>query len=205
MEEEVVLALKQLPNRKAPGIDGIPAELLKPLAIPALTERCRQIWKIKTWPKDWTRSVFVSIPKKWDTQECCNYRTVALISHASKILLKIIQQRMTSIINKELPDVQAGFRRGRGTRDQISNLRWIMEKTREYQKDVYVCFIDYSKAFDCVDHDKLWNCLKQMGIPEHLQELMWSLYENQEATVRTAFGNTNWFKIAKGIRQGCIL
>ena len=112
---------------------------------------------------------------------------------------------MASIVNKELPDVQAGFRRGRETRDQISNLRWFMEKTREYQKDVYVCFIDYSKAFDCIDHDKLWNCLKLMGIPEHLQELIRSLCENQEATVRTAFGNTNWFKISKGIRKGGIL
>ena len=205
MEEEVARALKQLPNRKAPGIDGIPAELLKPIPIQALTELCQQIWKTKTWPKDWTRSVFVPIPKKGDTHECCNYRTVALISHASKILLKIIQQRMASFVNKELLDVQEGFRRGRGTRDQISNLRCIMEKTREYQKDVYVCFIDYSKAFDCIDHDKLWNCLKQMGIPEHLQELIRSLYENQDATVRTAFGNTNWFKISKGIRQGCIL
>ena len=112
---------------------------------------------------------------------------------------------MVSIVEKELRDVQAGFCRGRGTRGQIANLRWIMEKTREYQKDAFVCFIDYSKAFDCVDHDKLWKCLKRMGIPEHLQELIRWLYENQEGTVRTAFSKTNWFGIAKGVRQGCIL
>uniref|UniRef100_A0A914VH02 Reverse transcriptase domain-containing protein n=1 Tax=Plectus sambesii TaxID=2011161 RepID=A0A914VH02_9BILA len=106
---------------------------------------------------------------------------------------------MASFVEMELPDVQAGFRKGRGTRDQIANLQWIMEKTREFQKDVYMCFIDYSKAFDCVEHDKLWKCLKQMGIPEHLVELIRSLYENQEATVRTAFGNTEWFDIERGV------
>uniref|UniRef100_A0A914X528 Reverse transcriptase domain-containing protein n=1 Tax=Plectus sambesii TaxID=2011161 RepID=A0A914X528_9BILA len=112
---------------------------------------------------------------------------------------------MASFVEMELPDVQAGFRKGRGTRDQIANLWWIMEKTREFQKDVYMCFINYSKAFDCVEHDKLWKCLKQMGIPELLVELIRSLYENQEATVRTAFGNTDWFDIERGVRQGCIL
>ena len=131
LEEEVVQALKQLSSTKAPGIDCIQAELLKPISISTLTELCRQLWITKSWPRDWTRSVFVPLPKMSDTQECCTYRTVAFISHASKILLKIIQQRMASIVGKELPDVQAGFRRGHGTRDQIANLRWIMEKTRE--------------------------------------------------------------------------
>uniref|UniRef100_A0A914X6Y4 Reverse transcriptase domain-containing protein n=1 Tax=Plectus sambesii TaxID=2011161 RepID=A0A914X6Y4_9BILA len=205
LDEEVAWALKQLPNRKAPGIDCIPAKLLKSVPIPTLTTLCRQIWKTKSWPKDWTRSAFVLLPKKGDTKDCGNYRTIALITHASKILLKIIQKRMASFVEMELPDVQAGFRKGRGTRDQIANLWWIMEKTREFQKGVYMCFIDYSKAFDCVEHDKLWKCLKQMDIPEHLVELIRSLYENQEATVRTAFGNTDWFDIERGVRQGCIL
>lgn len=104
-----------------------------------------------------------------------------------------------------MPAVQAGFRRGRGTRDQIANIRWIMEKAREHQKDVYLCFIDYSKAFDCVNHAKLWNILRSMGVPEHLILLMRNLYIGQEATVRTEFGETEWFKIRNGVRGGCIL
>ena len=205
LEEEVKWALKQLPNRKAPGTDNLPAELLKPVPVKILTKLCQKIWTTKSWPKDWTRSVFVTLPKKGDLQECSNYRTIALISHASKILLKIIQNRIAAIVERELPDVQAGFRKGRGTRDQIANLRWIMEKTREYQKDIYLCFIDYTKAFDCVDHDKLWACLKQMGVPEHIEQLIRALYSIQEATVRTPCGNTDWFRIGKGVRQGCIL
>ena len=107
-------------------------------------------------------------------------------------------------MNHELPDVQAGFRKGRGTRDQIANIRWIMEKAREFQKNIYFCFIDYAKAFDCVDHNKLWKILKQMGIPDHLTCLLRNLYAGQEATVRTGHGKTNWFKIGKGLCQGCI-
>ena len=107
-------------------------------------------------------------------------------------------------MNRELPDVQAGFRKGRGTRDQIANIRWIIEKAREFQKNIYFCFIDYAKAFDCVDHSKLWKILKEMGIPEHLICLLRNLYAGQEATVRTGHGTTNWFQIGKGVRQGCI-
>ena len=108
-------------------------------------------------------------------------------------------------INHELPDVQAGFRKDRGTRDQIANICWIMEKAREFQKDIYFCFIDYAKAFDSVDHNKLWKILKEMGIPDHLTCLLRNLYEGQEATVRTGHGTTDWFQIGKGVRQGCIL
>ena len=108
-------------------------------------------------------------------------------------------------MNRELPDVQAGFRKGRGTRDQIANIRWILEKGREFQKNIYFCFIDYSKAFDCVDHKKLWKNLKEMGIPDHLTCLLRNLYAGQEATVRTRRGTTDWFQIGKGGRQGCIL
>ena len=106
---------------------------------------------------------------------------------------------------RELPDVQAGFRKGRGTREQIANIRWIMEKAREFQKSIYFCFIDYAKAFDCVDHNKLWKILKEMGIPDHLICLLRNLYAGQEATVRTEHGTTDWFQIGKGVRQGCIL
>ena len=108
-------------------------------------------------------------------------------------------------MNRELPDVQAGFRKGRGTRDQIANIRWIMEKAREFQKSTYFCFIDYAKAFDCVDHNKLWKMLKEIGIPDHLTCLLRNLYAGQEATVRTGHGTIDWFQIEKGVCQGCIL
>ena len=108
-------------------------------------------------------------------------------------------------MNHELPDVQAGFRKGRGTRDQIANIRWIMEKARGFQKNIYFCFIDYAKAFDCVDHKKLWKILKEMEIPDHLTCPLRNLYAGQEATVRTGHGTTDWFQIGKGVHQGCIL
>ena len=113
----------------------------------------------------------------------------------------VIQQ----YVNREVPDVQAGFRKGRATRDQIANIRWIMEKAREFQKSIYFCFIDSAKAFDCVDHNKLWKILKEMGIPDHMTCLLRNLYAGQEATVRTGHGKTDWFQIRKGVRQGCIL
>ena len=115
---------------------------------------------VATGPK---RSVFIPIPKNGNAKECSNYRTIALISHASKVMFKILQAKLQQYVNHELPDVQAGFRKGRGTRDQIANIRWTMEKAREFQKNIYFCFIDYAKAFDCVDHNKLWNILKEMG------------------------------------------
>ena len=116
-----------------------------------------QIWKTQQWPQNWKRSVFIPVPKKGNAKECSNYRTIALISHASKVRLEILQARLQQYVNCELPDVQARLRKGRGTRDQIANIRWIMEKAREFQKNIYFCFIDYAKAFDCVDHNKLEN------------------------------------------------
>ena len=129
-----------------------------------------QIWKTQQWPQDWKRSVFNPIPKKGNAKECSNYHTIVLISHASKVMLRL-QQYM----NRELPDVQAEFRKGRGTRDQIANIHWIMEKAREFQKNIYFCFIDYAKASDWVDHNKLWTILKEMGIPDHLTCLLRNL------------------------------
>ena len=120
---------------------------------------CQQIWKTQQWPQDRKRSVFLPIPKKGNAKECSNYCTIALISHASKVMLKILQARLQQYVNCELPDVQAGFRKGRGTRDQIANICWIIKKAREFQKNIYFCFIDYGKAFDCVDHNKLWKIL----------------------------------------------
>ena len=108
-------------------------------------------------------------------------------------------------VNPELPDVQGGFRKGRATREQIANIRWIMEKAREFQKNIYFCFIDYAKAFDCVDHNKLWKILREMGIPDHLTRLLRNLYAGQEARVRTGHGTTEWFQIGKRVHEGCIL
>ena len=121
------------------------------------------------------------------------------------VMLKILQARLQQYMNRELPEVQAGFRKHRGTRDQIANICWIMEKAREFQKNNYFCFIDYAKAFDYVDHNKLWKILREMGIPDHLTCLLRNLYAGQEATVRTGLGTTDWFQIGKGVHQGCIL
>ena len=120
-------------------------------------------------------------------------------------MLKILQARLQHYVNRELPDVQARFRKGRGTRDQIASICWIIEKARESQKNTYFCFIDYAKAFDCVDHNKLWKTVKEMGISDHLTCLCRNLYAGQEATVRTGHGTTDWFQIGKGVCQGCIL
>ena len=120
-------------------------------------------------------------------------------------MLKILQARLQQFVNCELPNVQAGFRKGRGTRDQTANIHRIMEKAREFQKSIYFCFIDYAKAFDCVDHNKLWKILREMGIPDRLTYLLRNLYVGEEATVRTGHGTTDWFQIGKGVCQGCIL
>ena len=154
------------------------------------------------WPKDRKRSVFIPIPKKGNAKECLNYCTIALISHASKVMPKILQARLQQYVNSALLDVQAGFRKGR---DQIANICWIIGKASEFKKNIYFCFIDYAKAFDCVDHNKLWKILKEMGIPDHLTCLLRYLYAGHEATVRTGHGTTDWFQIGKGVRQGCTL
>ena len=143
--------------------------------------------------------------KKGNAKESSNYHTIALISHVSKAMLKILQARLQQYVNCELSDVQAGFRKGRGTRDQIANIQCIIENTREFQENVHVCFTDYAKAFDCVDHNNLWKTLKEMGPPDHLTCLLRNLYAGQEATVRTGYETTDWFQIGKGVRQGCIL
>ena len=163
------------------------------------------IWKTQQWLQDWKRSVFIPIPKKDNAKECSNYLTIALISHASKVMLKILQARLQQYVNRELHDVQAGFRKGKGTRDQITNTRWIIKKARLFQKNIYFCSTDYAKALDCVDHNKLWKILKEMGIPDHLTCLLRNLYEDQEATVRIGHGKADWFQVGKGVRQGCIL
>ena len=124
---------------------------------------------------------------------------------STKVMLKILQARLQQHVNCELPDIQAGFRKGRGTRDQIENICWIIKKAREFQKNVYFCFIDYAKDFDCVDHHKLCIILKEVGIPDHLTCVLRNLYAVQEATVKTGHGTTDWFQIGKGVHQGCVL
>ena len=151
---------------KASGGDGIPVELfqiLKDDAVKVLHSICQLIWKTQQWPQDWKRSVFIPVPKKGNAKECSNYHTIAVISHASGVMLKIVQARLQQYRNRELPDVQAGFRKGTGTRDQIANICQIIKKAREFQKIIYFCFIDYAKAFDCVDHNQLWKILREMA------------------------------------------
>ena len=189
---------------KASGGDEIPIELFQilkddavgsaALSMPANLENSAVATGLE-------RSVFIPIPNKGNAKECSNYYTIALISHASKVVLKIIQATLQQYMNRELPDVPAGFRKGRGTRDQVANICWIIKKARKFQKNI--CSIDYAKAFDCVDHNKLWKILREMGIPDHLTCLLRNLYTGQEATVRTGHGTTDWFQ--KGVRQGCIL
>ena len=152
---------------------------------------CQQIWKTHQLPQDWKMSVFIPIPKKCNAKDCSNYRTITFTSHANKVMLKILQVRLQQYVNQELPDVQAGFRKGRGTRDQIANICWISEKAREFQK--YICFIDYAKPFDYVDHNKLWRILKEMRIPNCFTCLLRNLHADQEAIVRTRRGTRNWF------------
>ena len=180
-------------NKTSRG-DGIPLELfqvLKDDALKVLHSVCQQIWKTQQWPQDWKRPIFVPVPKKGNAKECSNYRTIALISYTSKVVLNILQVRLQQYLNHKLPDVQAGFRKGLGTRGQIASICWIIEKARELQKNIYFCFIDYTKAFDCVDHNKLWKILKEMGIPGPLSCLLRNLYAGQEATVITGHGTTD--------------
>ena len=175
LECKVKWALGNITMNKVSGGDGILVELfqiLKDDAVKVLHSICQQIWKTQQWPQDWKRSVFIPILKKSNARECSNYHTIALISHASKIMLKILQARLQQHVNRELPDVQAGSRKGRGTRDQIANIRWIIEKASEVKKNIYFCVIDYAKTFDSVDHNKLWKILQEMGIQDHLTCLL---------------------------------
>ena len=153
--------------KKASGGDET-LQILKVDAVKVLQSVCQKIWKTQQWPQHWKRSVFIPVPKKGNSKECSSHHTIALISHASKVMLKILQVRLQQYMNQESPDVQDGFRKGRGTRDQIANMCWIIEKARKFQKNICICFIHCAKGFECVDHNKLWKILKEMGIPDHL-------------------------------------
>ena len=184
---EVKWALGSITTNKASGGDGIPVELfqiLKDAAVKALYSICQQIWKTQQWPQDWKMSVFIPIPKKGNLKECSNYHTVALISHASKVMLKIFQSRLQWYMNCELPNVQAGFRKGSGTRIKWPTCAGSLKKQDSSRKTSTSALLT-AKAFDCVDHNKLWTILKEMGIPDHLTCLLKNLFAGQEATVRT--------------------
>ena len=201
-------ALGSITMNKASGSDGIQGELFQILkydVVKVLYSIYQQTWKTQNCPQDWKMSVFIPTPKKGNTKGCSKFCTIVLISHASKLMHKIPQARLQQYVNWELPDVQAGLRKGSGTRGQIVSICWIIEKAIEFQKTIHFCFIDYAKAFDCVDHNKLWKILQEMELPNHLTGLLRNLYAGQEATVRTGHGTTDWFQIGKGVCQGCIL
>ena len=184
LECEVTWALESITMNKASGGDGIPVELFQTLkddAVNVLHSICQQIWKTQQWPQEWERSVFIPITKKGNAKECSNYLTIAVISHASKVMLKILQARLQQYVNHEILDVQAGFRKGRGTRVQIQH-QLNHRKSKKVPEKHYCCIIDYTKSFDCVDHNKLWKILKEMGIPDHITGLLRNLYAGRNAT-----------------------
>ena len=180
------MGLRKYHYEKVSGGDGIPVELfqiLKDDAVKVLHSICQQIWKTQQWPQDWKRLVFISIPKKDNAKECSNYHTIAFISHASKVMLKILQARLQQYVNQELPDVQARFRKGRGSRDQTANIHWIIEKAQEFQKNIYFCFMTMPKPLT-VWITTNWKILKEMGIPDHPTCLLRNMYADFCTQVR---------------------
>ena len=205
---EVTTAINQLKCGKSPGLDGIPAELIQSsetYGIKALHLLCNKIWETCQWPEEWKRQEFVMLKKSGSAKECSNYRTIALISHTSKILLIVILNRMRAKIEEELSDCQAGYRSNRGTVDMLFTLQLLIEKVRNSVEEAFLTFIDYSKAFDSVKHHRLFNFMMTMGFPKHLVALIAGLYNNQKATIRWNGEHCEYFNISKGVRQGCIL
>lgn len=169
-----------------------------------LTDYTEFAWEFGRTGNGWVNSVFIPLPKKGDLTQCNNYRTIALVSHASKVLLKIILERIRSKTESEISEVQAGFRRGRETRDQITNLRIIMQKAHDHQQPLFMCFVDYTKAFESVSHQKLWVTMLDMDYPPHLVDLLSKLYCKQRAKVKAASTTSDWLQIKRGVRQGCV-
>jgi len=158
--------------------------------VEVIHQLCLEVWETGEWPSDWTKSVFVPLPKKGDLLVCSNYRTISLVSRGSKILLSVIMSRIQNQMNQEISDVQAGFRACRGTRDQIVNLRLITEKAREFNQPLFMCFIDYKKAFDTISHNQLWISMIDMGFLLHIIDLIRKVYVKQQSVVRTVAGTT---------------
>ena len=186
---------------KASGSDGIPVELfqiLKDDTVKVLHSICQQIWKTQQFPQDWKWSVFIPICKKGNAKECSDYCIIALKSQASKVVFKTLQARLLQYVNRELPDAQAGCRKGRGTRDQIANIHWIIEKAGEFQKTSISALLTMPKPLTVLITIN-WTILKEMGIPDHLTCLFRNLYAGQEEIVRTGHGTTDCFQIGKGV------
>lgn len=208
LRSEVETALSVLKKNKAPGPDQITAEVLRSLgdlASNALYNIVNNIWQTGVWPKDWTESVILPLHKKGSTKRCDNYRTLALISHASKVLLHILNNRIRNYLDWQIPQEQAGFVKGKGTREQILNVRQLVEKAYEHNTPVIMCFVDYSKAFDCVNWNWLWKVLTEFGVPKHLVYLIKGLYLNNQGKVRVDSVTSDNFHFEQGVRQGCIL
>ena len=206
--EEIESAIKSLKCGKSPGLDNIPGELLKcrmQEGTKALHFLCTRIWETCKWPDDWKLQEFVMLYKSGDPKNCSNYRTIALISHASKILLIVILNRLKNKVESEVSDCQAGYRSGRGTIDMLFVLQILIEKVRNTTEEAFITFIDYSKAFDSVQHHHLFQTMLKMGFPTHLVSLISNLYTNQSATIRWNGEHSGHFHINKGVRQGCIL
>lgn len=209
LRREISDAIKFLKNNKAVGTDGIPAEILKIMGdtgIDELHSLCNSIWKSGIWPREWCRSVYIPLHKKGKSTKCENYRTISLVPHASKIMLRIIHKRIEGLTKMQIPEEQTGFMKGCGTREQILNLRQIIEKCREYNMPAVLCFIDYHKAFDNVIWSKLWLVLTKMGIPDHIVLLIKNLYRNNSNVIRIdkAIQSAEFYN-KKGVKQGCIL
>lgn len=208
LKEEVEAAITHLKNGKAIGKDAIPIETIKAAGdqgVQIFHTICNKIWQSGTWPKEWAHTVFIPLHKKGSTKKCSNYRLIALISHASKILLHILNERLKAFLSKEIAPEQAGFVKGKGTREQIFIVRQIIEKAREFNKPTYICFVDFSKAFDSVKWPVLWGSLLAMGTPKHLVHLLRRLYEDGTASVRTDGVLSSDFHPSAGVRQGCII
>lgn len=206
--DEITSAIKQLKYGKSPGLDSIPGELLKHLGcegVRAIHQLCCKIWNTCSWPKEWKLQELVMLYKGGNAKECGNYRTIALISHTSKILLIILLNRMKTKVESEISDFQAGYRKGRSTTDMLFVLQLIIEKILSIKEEAIITFIDYSKAFDSVKHDHLFKTMRMMGFPQHLISLIETLYTDQKATIRWNNQHTQEFGIEKGVRQGCIL
>ena len=208
LRAEVEKAIRALKKHKSPGCDEICGEMILAggeEAIDIYFILIKKIWTSEKWPLDWKKSIYVPLPKKGDLQLCSNYRTIALISHASKILLNIILKRLSTKIEEEISNTQAGYMKNRGTRDHLFNLTTLLQKHNDHNIDLRICFIDYSKAFDCVSHKKMWKTLKDMNFDSKLILLLKSLYNEQKAVVRLENSNSEPFDVGKGVRQGCIL
>ena len=208
LREEVEEAIRSLPNEKSPGIDGIPGELIKhggESMISTLTEICQKCWEQKKWPTEWTKSIIIPLPKKGNTKQCQNYRTISLICHASKVLLRIILNRLKSQAESLLAEEQAGFRPGRSSMEQICNCRLLIEKHLQHQKDLFHNFIDFKKAFDRVWHEGLWGVLRSFNIEEGLVEIIQALYGTSRSAVLLSGQLGEFFETTVGVRQGCLL